>query len=292
MVQSDFTVPASTRLESNVLLWTDYVDEDEETKRVLKPRRVSPGTGMLNRFVRLGDAEPPAILRYARRWGVLQICEHGLPASHRQEFLSVAALERIWCHPSGWPGECWEPLESWRFYANKAAAFLSISAQLRRDNPGDEELWERVIFWPKTNMEIEGFKEPLTRRYLPNEQLLPLCKRSFTTHLMIWLTIGGVKLVPVWRSDFVQVTVAAPNLFGALGVQLLFAASASEGLAICSSCKKPYVPKRRVRTNQRNYCEDCGDHAAWRHASREYRKRQKVLEELGGQAMIEEEKDV
>jgi hypothetical protein len=37
---------------------------------------------MLSRFVELSEAKPERIRDFARRWGVLSICEHDLPASH------------------------------------------------------------------------------------------------------------------------------------------------------------------------------------------------------------------
>ena len=63
------------------------------------------------------------------------------------------------------------------------------------------------------------------------------------------------------------------SLFGALAVQLLMAVSRTGGLAICSGCGAPYVPKRRPNPRRRRYCPQCGLKAAWRDAQAAQRRR-------------------
>src|SRR4051812_42160820 len=49
-----------------------------------RAQRVPVGGNLLKRFVRL-DGQPPAeFLNYAASWGVLGLCEHGIPGSHSQ----------------------------------------------------------------------------------------------------------------------------------------------------------------------------------------------------------------
>jgi len=46
--------------------------------------------------------------------------------------------------------------------------------------------------------------------------------------------------------------------------------------AVCCECGEPYLPKRRPKANQRNYCPDCrASGAAQRAAAREYRRRKR-----------------
>src|SRR5438309_1146096 len=46
-------------------------------------REVHAGPGLLEDFLKLERAKDDAILRYARRWGPLWLCEHDLPFGHR-----------------------------------------------------------------------------------------------------------------------------------------------------------------------------------------------------------------
>src|SRR5438552_701854 len=39
---------------------------------------------MLDDFIDLHDADDSSILRFARKWGVIGVCRHGLPGSHNQ----------------------------------------------------------------------------------------------------------------------------------------------------------------------------------------------------------------
>ena len=123
-------------------------------------------TGALDRFARLGSA--PEILRFARRYGVLEFCQHGMPYSHNPRFLSIPLLglvqspslwqpieegaesepgfliqergQRPWCEPTGS-----EATQGWLFWSRMAAALLNIAAALAGDRPTSRADWETVI---------------------------------------------------------------------------------------------------------------------------------------------------
>ena len=42
-------------------------------------------SGVLDDFIRLGDAAPERILRFAKKYGVLELCEHLYPLSHAED---------------------------------------------------------------------------------------------------------------------------------------------------------------------------------------------------------------
>src|SRR5262245_45732508 len=105
-------VPGDTKLEKQCLVW-DFV------AMVKRNRRMRPSDGMLERFIELADGSPPDILRYTRHYGVLMICEHGLPSSHRPTRLFN---DDIGCRPQGYSRKCYEPLERWWHFARQARA--------------------------------------------------------------------------------------------------------------------------------------------------------------------------
>jgi hypothetical protein len=79
--------------------FTDLILEEGQIKLSPQARKgvaITPAKGMLEEFVKLADADEQDILRYARRWGFLELCrEHWEPASHRHD-----------CEPS-FPSELW-----------------------------------------------------------------------------------------------------------------------------------------------------------------------------------------
>ncbi len=109
------------------------------------PVRIPPSTGLLESFLKLGepDADPADILRYARRWGVLGICrKHRLPGSHKTDF----ALS--YCRPRCWNEDAaagWEPIESWRHYAQIARSVVIVSRHLRK---GEVLPWKDAALRP------------------------------------------------------------------------------------------------------------------------------------------------
>lgn len=77
-------VPEPISLDGNQLQWSSRgVPIDR--------REAGPQLGLLQKFVALRTGDPGATLRFAQRWGVLDLCLHGLPASHAPCRALVAA---------------------------------------------------------------------------------------------------------------------------------------------------------------------------------------------------------
>jgi hypothetical protein len=66
----------------------------------------------------------------------------------------------------------------------------------------------------------------------------------------------------------------ALSLFGALLAQLMATVTVT-GFAVCAGCGAVYVPKRKPRAGESNYCESCGRTAAVRAAKARYVARQR-----------------
>lgn len=64
--------------------FTDLVLEDGQIKLSPQARKsvtITPAKGMLEEFIQLADADEQNILKYARRWGFLELCREHCPAS-------------------------------------------------------------------------------------------------------------------------------------------------------------------------------------------------------------------
>jgi hypothetical protein len=114
---------------------------------------VRPGPGLLEGFVKLGDAPEDRILAYARKWGPLWLCEHGI---HWRQ-----------CGPECYPridrnaGEWWswdrEYLEHWRALAREARAVVKVARALSNNKLPDVADWR----------DIPGQGERIQRIFLP-----------------------------------------------------------------------------------------------------------------------------
>ena len=91
--------------------------------------------GALPAFLALAGANDAAVLRYARRWGVLNLCRHGLPTLHDGAYSPLFGQELDGppgsiCEDLGGP-RFREPLTLWRSYAARARAVIALSVRLR-----------------------------------------------------------------------------------------------------------------------------------------------------------------
>jgi hypothetical protein len=80
-------VPVDLRLDGERLVWRQGESEAPW---------VEPSPGLLEDFVALREGSLEDVLSYARRWGVLHLCEHGFPAGHPALYWPGSAVE---AHP-------------------------------------------------------------------------------------------------------------------------------------------------------------------------------------------------
>jgi hypothetical protein len=282
-------VPGEVELDGDRLVWRGVVAGMERTEYSNKD--------LLDRFITLADADKRQILSYARKWGVLHICEHGLPASHNPQHFGLSPEQTIeQCAPLGWPEiperfgipeneedmeqlfSGWEPIDSWRSYSRDAQAILNIAAAIYNRKPREREDWERLA----ENADALVQADVSTQQ----KYLVQAVKR--------WLVAGNVRpdivLTSVGRSKSNSVSEpritlggygpAWGHLFGALACQLMYAITRAKGLAFCDGCGNTSVPARRPRTDRRNFCKLCQKRGeAIRLASADYRER-KAREKL------------
>ena len=239
----ELMVPNDVELEGEWLCWGWGVDPLQWTTR-------RPGPHILRDFVRLADGDGPTIRAYARRWGILGICEHGLPSSHLGNEDGTPR-----CRPlsrredPAWRFDGREPLERWRHFARQARAILNLAASLHTDQPGQPEDWQVVVQHRKQPV-------PWWRPSVEAEWIL------LSSVVQEWIRIGDVR--PVMARGPTQgrqvefgSSAGGTRLFGTLACQLLFTIARVTGVAVCSACAAIYTPTRRPRPDQRRYCQSC-----------------------------------
>ena len=105
-----------------------------ESPRYVDPKRI------LDNFLRIKDGDD--VLRFAKRYGVLELCAKGDPMKreHRRPFRSED------CFPEGWPSTPWhERVGDWLRYVNGANAILRIAAALDLNETSMASDWEQVV---------------------------------------------------------------------------------------------------------------------------------------------------
>lgn len=237
-------VPAVIDLKDDVITWR-WGDKHEENPD--RPPAKAPD--LLLEFARLSDPKSGAdrILAFAKKWGVLEICHHGLPYSHNH--LQEYFLPNNYCTPlrySDGDRRYYEPIRRWWFFAAQARALLSVTARLRQGKPGLRKDWMVIFNWRPEDMHpprFHGVDCDIDRQlvvYMVNR----------------WLALGNVR--PVLQRDGERVFVTFDtNLFGVLASQLMTAVSGTNRLGSCSACGMLYAPRRQPKSKQRNYCQGC-----------------------------------
>jgi hypothetical protein len=223
---------------------------------------------MLEEFVEVGrTAEESKLRLFARKYGPIGFCRHGIPHSHnRQSYartINVADCSPAPCPVAGW--EYAEPVATWFKFARQAYAVLHCNTCLHeRKRPPLEELKIAYPEWFKQEL-----RNPLT---LNLETSRGLIEGAINT----WIYYGGLRPHFHWGrkgSSVVLSTGDYASLFGALAAQLMLMAARSEGFVTCSACGKPYAPARSPNRNRRRFCPECGIRAAWRASKRDLRQR-------------------
>jgi hypothetical protein len=231
---------------------------------LLSGRRQEPDTyrmdkrGVLPAFARLAEASADGVLRFARKWGLLNLCECGLPASHNPHPYPPI---RAGIDPSCWPTYV-EPVAVWQQFARQARAILAIAGCLHQGRVGRPEDWAVVY-------EVSGRQAPWW------DQIPDLEQDILARVVGEWLRLGNVRPELRWEVEGrVEVILSHAGLFGAVTRELAFAVANISGLATCAGCGTAFAPTRQPAKGQRSWCSECrASGADLRQAKRDQRAR-------------------
>jgi hypothetical protein len=287
-------VPPFVKLDGDRLLYT----WEPHGLRRRDRRRIELGR-MLDAFLRIQDGH--GVLRFARRYGVLRICEHGLPASHQllapvryEPPLFVPDPEGLWgvagrtmgsdwlpialCEPlregqERFSGLYWDPIDRWLAYAEQARAMLNIGRKLH----GKEST--TVADWSALGELFPIHPHGITEEVLGKVQRPPWgIRRYLAMAVQGWLQLGGVQPTLNWWADSPAVVLEPSFLdgwtFGALAVQILMLVAQAYALATCDGCGTVYPRTcRPPNPGLRNFCPKCGGERGQGKVAAKLRKR-------------------
>lgn len=247
------------------------------SEKDIHPVRAQPG--MLEAFANLAKACPEAVVAYAKRWGVLNVCKHGIVQTQRRPSINHSGYSlpqecpynqhcsRRVVRVKGQPYFA-EPLQLWNDASERVSEILRLggafaAGKIRETRDADS------ILTPKAS----GHPSALLAR-CPVDAML-------TGDLHLLVLMSGLAPEVRWEGHLIF-NVAARNMLQAVVFQTILSISRTDGFAICSACSKPFIPSRRPQKGRNSYCPDCGSRAAWRVAQR--KRRERMLKAGGGKS--------
>jgi hypothetical protein len=240
--------PSDIRLEDGCLFW--------EPRWEYGPRRITPTVETFTQFLKLAENDSDhAVLRYARRWGVLNLCkDHLEPVGHYYPPCIPIVRPRV---------NAGEPISEWRRLSRVAGAIMRTTARAYEGKLADPNDWQTL-----KNDRTFGFSDFDIER--PRRTKLDQTKIVVAGSVNRWLELGDVRPMLRWLSLEPGLVLAGrgnvAGLFSALGVQLL-ENGGSYVIVACTGCRRFFdaTPnpnkdegrKRRPKTGQGRYCLDC-----------------------------------
>lgn len=248
LAADQYWAPAVVRLESGCLFWEPTWPWPD-----VGSRRITPTVETFIQFLKLAESDnDQLVLRYARRWGVLNLCKnHGEPVTHQQPPCVPIVRPHV---------DAGEPTSEWRRLSRIAGAIMRISAKVYEGKSGDSDDFgvlknDRSFGWT-----VER----------PDRSKFELHKAAVVGAVNRWLELGNVRPTLRWNSPDPSLILAGrggdAGLFAALGVQLL-ENSGSYVIVACTGCRRFFDAspnpeqeegrKRRPKTGQGRYCREC-----------------------------------
>ena len=273
---------------------------------VAERRSPKPGPGLLDAFA--GIETPEDVLRFARKWGVLSHCEHGLPSRecHHRGCDQLEHVGRLRCEV--------ESFSQWRKTVEVVKAILRLGHACREESLG--EIGDCVTVWNWNRDHSEEEKSFGKELFDPSSKLnrgetkatLLAGRRGVVQHAINrWIALAEVHPFFSWgqsppsiefysnrNPDYIDEGALVVkgylkdagdgsqwihdpmSLFGALGLQLMYAVAGCEGITTCSACGKPFYAQRQRAKSRDKYCPACGRGAAVRAAKRRQRERDRI----------------
>jgi len=284
------------KLDGNDLVW----DSSDGCNRWIIPSKL--GTSGLMQiiadFIMLAEIEPckfpAAALKYARKWGNLGLCVHGLPTTHTvrpQPSGNASAIQGLGtsCGLAQKGGFIREPLERWRLYTCQMRDVISLGRALRHPPPQLAPL-------------LDTCKRLHTSLGSPPDQFGALLQNGevsiYTLTILVseavnnWLAMASLRPLVTTRGTYNQIAEAGKaeftlslwpsasdiNLFVLLAVLLSLLIIGTLDIAPCAGdCGRWFRLRRQQRHSPRAYCPACGVRVS--NLKAQHRRRQRLRED-------------
>lgn len=252
-------------MENKVILWVPHVvwtDGELLMHDMSAHDQTAADPLAFHQFLRVDAQDPQQIANFARRWGVLGLCDqHRMPVGHplQHEMLSG---EHCWPKKVKRDGATWfaEPISVWQRVSEKSAVMIRVARKIAQMNPGDPEEWASI----RGGWNVDN----------PIWLNLNSAKWFLAQAVEEWLLIGGIRPRFEWDSERGNwmlrhdIPGGSWNLFGWLALRLAIEISGSR-FAVCSNCGREHHVARLPSAGKPSYCtsDECR-RALWRNNKR------------------------
>jgi hypothetical protein len=201
---------------------------------------------MLVDFIALADAQPAAILHFARTWGPLTMMyREGLNGPRPERLKSRMDLS-------------WEPLSKWYAMAREYRALLAIADRLHRGRSGRSADWRQVEGCDRKAVYLTSPNSPvrLSRVDIRTPGLSVELDRTIVAETVNDWQHGSVSVSLEWL-DKPAITSGGRTTLGALALLALLAVARPRRNTVCSGCERVIVGRFHSSPNRRAYCDEC-----------------------------------
>lgn len=215
------------------------------------PPIVAEHEGILEAFCGLSGSADGDYLRFAQRFGVLDLCIHGLPRTHA----GIGGCDPL---PA-------EPISAWTCYSGQARAALTVGVKLHRgESPTEDDLraLNRDVYgdgWPRE--ELGGARRVGTLYYVPAQDEVSVESGRWHLSRLVghWLELANIRPLFDWPFDRASpnVELRGAGAFAVIVRDLVFSLARVDGLVFCDGCGAAYTPARRPSPGRRNFCVRC-----------------------------------
>jgi hypothetical protein len=234
-------------------------------RRVKAPSEPRPLKELLLEFLTLDVNDETKVLRFARKWGTLELCEHvrwrrGCPLSE----CSVPTPPHI-------PYE--ESLAAWGDLILRFGNALRIARTLQANHVPEAVLWTPLseAVGPSILWSVPLESQPLERH-----------RHALAFVLNGWMASNGIVVEFSWRER--PELQFAGSLLATLTSQLVAEVSGAPGLFFCNGgCGLPFIPEHRApKRNSRTWCPACRVRTRGNQAQRDYAERRSSTKPSSG----------
>jgi len=256
--------------------------DPEKMSKLGLPLLKAAGPGLLDGFLSLCDGTDDDVLAFARKWGVLDLCEHELPYTHNVGSLRWGVPRNPICSPlrlgKARSARLFnygiESTAAWRRWSLRARGLMRIAANLSSGRVGAEEDWKSVMGGQPTFASVSA-RFPAHGTSAADDRFL-LC-----LYVNDWCAMAQLSphlASPAEGSIVLRFGSGSRRglLFAMLGLQMMARISTVGSVAVCSSCGVLYKPRRVPDPSRLNFCRKCGRGASVEHAKQRLSDRRRA----------------
>jgi hypothetical protein len=288
LAPNKWLLPSEIKLQDAFLVWRDHERAiiepsfNEETPgivNIVEPLfKETPNTEdnhlrLFNNFIKLANESKKRfgekVEAFARHYGVLGICSHGMPHTHQKSQGLLDSMPKYCRENLEQNGWILEPLDRWRYYSQLVATIISIAKSL---DSGRSATLEELAF-------VTEIPEEVIRRVVARE------KQAIKRDSYIGLSLAVDKLLEItdvrprfWWDEHVrgfQIQGWRPgwNVLSAITVQLMLFLNNSSRISTCTNCGNDFALRRFQSIRKNVFCENCNEPggnplASWNRASK------------------------